>query len=234
MKKNKFFIIFITVLNFIFITPVLAVSPIPTTTITPAPSSPPSVAPEDEKVNEIRQAIKGKLSEIKNNIEKRAYVGQITEITDALITISNFRGKQRIRINPETTIIGSNRKEIKNTELEIDGKIIAMGDLSENNILNCKRVVVVSPPQTAVPKKLTIIGIINSVDFKNSTVTIFSLINKDQEITLKIDNKTLIYLISNQKNSIKLKNLNENQKIIAVYYETTSDKSPLAKTIFGF
>lgn len=236
MKKHFIvkFVIFIIIIRFISINPAVAATSTPTVTVTTTPSASPSVVPEDEKVNEIRQAIKDKLTEIKNKIEKRAYVGQITEITDSLITISNFRGKQRLRIFPETIIIGVNKKEIKSNELEIDGKIIGMGDLGENDILHSKRIVVVSPPKTIPPKKLAIWGIINTIDLKNSSLNISSLIDKDRELILKTDTASLIYLISDQKSQIKLKNLKENQKIIVVYYEPSSEKTPVVKTIFGF
>lgn len=244
MKKKTLIkiIIIITAINIInsqFCSRVRAASPTPKPTQILAPSptetgqpSSPSATPVDEKVNEIRQAIKDKLNQIKEKIEKKAYVGGIIEITDSTIVLSNFRGKQRVRINEETIIVDANRKEIKNKDLAVDDKIITMGILGENEILEAKRIVVVPPPKIPPAKKLVVLGTITKIDNKNQIVTITP---STQETTkeIKIDNKnTRILAVTDQKTELKFKILKENQKILVVYLETAPDKTPIAKTTF--
>lgn len=225
---------------------VSAVSPTPTPkltvvptqkpgNVTPSLSASPSAQPtttEDEKVKEIREAIKEKVNEIKDKIEKKAYVGDILEITDSTLTLTNFRGKQRVRLTEETTIIGESKKEIKAKDLAVEDKIIALGYVSENEILEAKRVIVVPKPKTSDPKRIFLFGTISEIDPKTSTVTLTLLKNLDQTQTLKIDKNTSLVSQADAKASLTVKDLKENQTVIAVYPETTDDKTPPAKSFF--
>ena len=201
----------------------------------PTPTSTPSAVPttiEEEKVQEIRDAIKEKVDEIKQKIEKKAYVGTITQITDSTLTLENFRGKQRVRFIEDTTIIGTNKKEIKFSDLAVDDKVICMGSISENEILEAKRVIVVTVPKTAPAKRLVIYGRISEIDSKNSTVTVNSTKNLDFSLEIKVDQNTRLNSYSEPKTSIKYKDLKQDQKIIVIYPETTEGKIPLARAVF--
>lgn len=221
MKKLAIFILF-TIYYLIFNIPIVAVSP------TPAEPGP------DEKIQEIRDAIKEKVSEIKEKIEKKAFVGTISQITDSTVTINNFRGKQRVRLLEQTVIIGTNKKEIKAADLAVEDKIIAMGALSENEILEAKRVVVIPPPKTIPSPKITFYGKISEINSKNSLIIVCSIKNLDNAQELKIDQNTLILPILPPKSTekLKFKDLKENQKVIAIFLQAGEGKTPLAKTLF--
>ena len=224
--------------------PILAISPTPTlaqkTTVTPISSPSARLTPttiEDEKVKELRDSltatgIQEKLNQIKDKIEKRAYVGTILEITDSTLTLSSFRGKQRVRLTEETTIIGTNKKEITTKDLAVEDKIITMGEVDTNGTLEAKRVVVVAPLKTIPPKRLVFFGTITEIDSKASTVTLTAIKNLDQTVTLKIDKNTDLADPKDAKVIIKLKDLKENQKILAIYPEPAEGKPAIAKTIF--
>jgi len=205
------------------------VSIVPTLTISPSLSATPS-APEEEKVQEIRQAIKDKVEQIKDKIEKKAYVGNITEITDSVIVLNNFRGKQRIRITDDTKIVES-KKEIKPKELAVDDKIISMGTISDNDILQASRIVVVPKSTIQTIKKLSFFGKITTIDTKISLIDISAMKNKDSTLDIKADKISKIYL-PDQKTEIKIKDLKEDQKIVVIYPQTGADKTPVAKTIY--
>lgn len=199
---------------------VLAVSP----TASPSATLTPTGIAEDEKVKEIRDAIKEKVNQIKEKIEKKAFVGVIDQITDATITLNNFRGKQRVRITEETTIIGASAKAIKNTDLAVEDKVIAMGEMGENEILEAKRVVVAPVPKTPPAKRLVAMGMIAQIDAKNSTLIV-------NELNLKTDKNTKILSQSNNK-TLKFVDLAKDQKAIVVYFEATSGKTPTIKSLF--
>ena len=203
-----------------------------TTTPSPTSSSTPSPAnTEDEKVKEIRDAIKEKVSEIKEKIEKRAYVGTINQITDSTITVSNFRGKQRVRLTEETTIIGLSKKEIKPNELALDDKVIAMGNLGDNEILEAKRVVVSTSPKNPPAKRLVFFGQITKIDSKNSLLTLTDPKNSEMTLTTKVEQATGLYA-PDQKTNPKFKDLAEGQKVVAVYPEPAEGKTAVAKSFF--
>lgn len=241
LKTKKNFTFYILVLIFAFCIlrfPVRAVSPTPSVipSATPSASLTPSTM-EDEKVKELRDSltatgIQEKLDQIKDKIEKKAYVGTILEITDSTLTLSSFRGKQRVRLTAETTIVGSNKKEITTKDLAVEDKIIAMGDVDTNGTLEAKRIVVVAVPKTVPPKRLVIFGAITEIDSKASTITIASIKNLDEIVTIKIDKDTDLVDPKDAKVTIKLNDLKEGQKVIAIYPEPAEGKPAIAKTIF--
>ena len=247
MKKNlqftiynlQFFLLLVLILHstfYILHSNVLAVSPTPSPSATPSASLTPTTI-EDEKVKELRDSltatgIQEKLNQIKDKIEKRAYVGTILEITDSTLTLSSFRGKQRVRLTEETTIIGTNKKEITTKDLAVEDKIIAMGEVDTNGTLEAKRVVVVAPLKTIPPKRLVFFGTITEIDSKASTVTLTAIKNLDQTVTLKIDKNTDLADPKDAKVTIKLKDLKENQKVLAIYPEPAEGKTAIPKTIF--
>lgn len=214
----------------------LAVSTTPSPSASPSASLSPTTI-EDEKVKELRDSltatgIQEKLDQIKDKIEKKAYVGTILEITDSTLTLSSFRGKQRVRLTAETTIVGSSKKEITTKDLAVEDKIIAMGDVDTNGTLEAKRIVVVAVPKTVPPKRLVIFGTITAIDSKASTVTLTSIKNLDETVTLKIDKDTDLADPKDTKVTIKLKDLKESQKVLAIYPEPAEGKPAIAKIIF--
>jgi len=141
---------------------VFAATPTASPSATIAPASPSasqsgSTGPEEKKVQEMRQIVKD-ISEIKEKIEKKGYVGKILEITDSTLTITNFRGKQRVRIIEGTVIVGTNKKEIPMKDLALEDKIIALGEPDTNDTLDAKRITVVALPKIAPAKRLIFYG----------------------------------------------------------------------------
>ena len=244
-NKLKVFV-FVLTFNFALLTfnsNLLAVSPTPTSTsitITPTPT-PSSASPsasltptaiETEKVQEIRKAIQDKLTQIKEKIEKKAYVGTVLEITDSTLTISNFRGKQRIRLSADTKIIGTNKKEITAKDIAVDDKIIAMGSVDENETLNAVRIIEVPVPKTIPAKRLVFFGSLSSIDNKNSSITVTSFKNSEQNLSIKLDKNSQIINPNDPKAVIKFQNLGSGQKLIVIYPQTEENTLPTAKTIF--
>lgn len=238
--KLKTFAFYLIVLHLGFWTlpsAVFAISPTPTKkiTITPVASPSASLTPttaEEEKVQEIRQAIKDKLTEIKDKIEKKAYVGTILEITDSTLSLTSFRGKQRVRLNEETTIIGGNKKEVTIRDLAVEDKVIAMGEVDTNETLEAKRVVVVPKPSTPPAKKLIFYGTLAEINSKTSIITLTNIKNLNQTLAITVDKNTKFINPKDAKVDIKLKDLATNQKLVVIYPEPAQGKTAVAKTIF--
>ncbi len=238
--KLKTVIILVLAISFTLLAfrlPVMAASPTPSpkptgATATPSGSLTPTTS-EDENVKVIRDAIKEKVDEIKEKIEKKAFVGIISQITDSTFTLDNFRGKQRVRITEETTIIATNKKEIKIGDLALGDKVIALGTVGDDEILAAKRVIVVTPPKTPIAKRLISFGKILSIDTKNSQITL-SPIKEDNAIAsiITIDKNTYFTLQSDLKALPKFKDLKEGQKVFVIYLEPASGKAAIAKSIF--
>ncbi len=205
---------------------VFAATPTASPSATIAPTG-----PEEKKVQEMRQIVKD-ISEIKEKIEKKGYVGKILEITDSTLTITNFRGKQRVRIIEGTVIIGANKKEIPMKDLALEDKIIALGEPDTNDTLDAKRIAVVALPKIVPAKKLIFYGKIKQVNTKTTTLTLASTKSAEKTLEIKIDKTSNLINQKDTKINLKFADFSEGQKVMAVYPETTEGKIPLAKTIF--
>lgn len=232
MKKAFKFLFTGALLSFLLVQKAYALTP------TTAPSATPSATPtqtatssatENEKVKEIRDQLKEKVSEIKEKIDKKAFVGLITQITDLTLTLENFRGRQRVRLAEGAVIINSARKEIKANDLAVEDKVIAMGTVSDNDILDATRVVVVAKPAAAPAKRTVAMGTISAIDMPKSTVSIAPL--KDgAAVSLKVLATTTLFLQSENK-EIKLSDLEKDKKVIVVYQSSSDGKTLTAKHI---
>jgi len=113
----------------------------------------PSLEPETDKIQGIRDAVK---EEVRKNLEeaklgqKKAYVGEIGEITDTALGLDTRIGKKQVQVATETIIIGENKGKIEFEELEIGAFVIAMGYFDENEILQAKRLVIINKPKPRV------------------------------------------------------------------------------------
>lgn len=167
--------------------------------LSPTPSiASPSTAPTDEKVQEIRDVVKEKvqekIQEIKDKIEKKGYVGILNEMTDSSLTLDTISGEKIVTVDSEAKIIGTNKKEIKLKDLEIEQKLICMGTIGENNILVAKRIVVVANPLKNLPQRLAFIGRISEINSKLKTIRLDHLRKIEQKYSIKVDTKVTKFI----------------------------------------
>lgn len=215
---------------------VFAATPTASPSATIAPASPSAsqsgpTGPEEKKVQEMRQIVKD-ISEIKEKIEKKGYVGKILEITDSTLTITNFRGKQRVRIIEGTVIVGANKKEIPMKDLALEDKIIALGEPDTNDTLDAKRITVVALPKIVPAKRLIFYGKIKQTNTKTTTLTLASIKSAEKTLEIKIDKTSNLINQKDTKINLKFADFSEGQKVVVVYPETAAGKIPLAKTVF--
>lgn len=205
---------------------VFAATPTASPSATIAPTG-----PEEKKVQEMRQIVKD-ISEIKEKIEKKGYVGKILEITDSTLTITNFRGKQRVRIIEGTVIVGANKKEIPMKDLALEDKIIALGEPDTNDTLDAKRITVVALPKIVPTKRLIFYGKIKQANSKTTTLTLASIESIEKTLEIKIDKTANLINQKDTKINLKFTDFSEGQKIIVIYPETAAGKIPLVKSVF--
>ncbi len=233
--KLKTFLFVICYLLFVICSPAVAATPTASPSATIAPASPSATiaptGPEEKKVQEMRQIVKD-ISEIKEKIEKKGYVGKILEITDSTLTITNFRGKQRVRIIEGTVIVGANKKEIPMKDLALEDKIIALGEPDTNDTLDAKRITVVALPKTVPAKRLIFYGKIKQANSRTTTLTLASIKSIEKTLEIKIDKTSNLIDQKDTKINLKFADFSEGQKIIVIYPETAAGKIPLAKSVF--
>jgi len=231
------FALYILPLNAVYATSVpvtanVGISPTPTIkpkVLSPTPSTASlSATPMDGKIQEIRDVVKEKvlekIQEIKDKITKKGYVGILREMTDSTLTLETLSGERMITVDSEAKIIGTNKKEIKVKDLEIDQKLITMGTIDENNILVAKRIIVVPIPTKALPKKEVYVGRIYEIDTKTKTIKSNHLRRLNLLHIVKVDKETKFS--SGTFADLKVGNI-----ILVISVQESGNLSPLALQI---
>lgn len=206
---------------------VLAVSPTkvpPTPTLALLPTS-----IDDDKVNDIREAIKEKVNQIKDKIEKRAYVGTIKEMSTGILIINNFRGQQQVKTDEITVVFASNKKEIQLKDLAIGDKVIILGTINGDGILKAVRITVVAPTTVVVPKREIYFGQVLSVDAPKLKI-IFSTEGKESQTkSFSFDSKTKLITLPGSTD-MKIKDIKPKQRAAIIVPQTTTN--PTIKSVF--
>lgn len=99
---------------------------------------------------EIKQKVEQRIQDVltAKDDQKRAFVGEITGI-NSVVEIETNQGTKQVKIDEkETAIIGLKRENLKAADLEINQYVIAMGYLDNNEVLEAKRVVITTKPET--------------------------------------------------------------------------------------
>ena len=107
------------------------------------------------KVKDIRDAVKEKVQERLDEVQKgqkRAFVGEVSDLTNHTLILTVRQEEKQVRVSDEATIINLKRQEIDFEDIEIGSHVIAMGYLEENGILDGRRIVVTEKPTPPVQR----------------------------------------------------------------------------------
>lgn len=167
---------------------IIAASPTPT----PNESSPAIL----EEAQKIRQAVQEKVMEKIKDItdpesSKKGFIGTVTQINGNQISITHKSQNYTLTTDDSTTIIDEKRNKAKLEDIEVGQGILAMGYLTQQSILDAKRLIFVDL-ETLENEQQVVVG--NIVDASQSS-PVFVLIpskNKDQQFQIKTDTKTAI------------------------------------------
>lgn len=98
---------------------------------------------------EIRKMVQEKVQKMLETTklgQKRAYVGEIIEIINSTLTLNTSLGEKQAKVATDAAIIGKGAKKMEFKDLEIGSFAIAMGYLSEEDVLDSRRLVVINKP----------------------------------------------------------------------------------------
>ena len=171
-------VLFLATGYWLLATDIIAQSPTPEATS-------PAVQQLREKVKEI---VREKIEEVKMG-QKRAFFGEISQISGSVITITNPRGERQIKVSEDTKILSIGRKEIKLQDLEIGSFVIAMGYLGDNGILEARRIVVIEKPKP--PAREVAFGKVTDISAEEKILTVKNE-KKGITYTVVVTEKTII------------------------------------------
>ena len=160
--------------------------------------------------DQVKQQVADELSQIKNTISKKAYVGSIASKVDATITITNLKNQPRTAtVTTDTAIKLSGGKDGTPADLKVGDFVIAMGDADNTGQLTAKRLLVVSKP--AEDKRRVLSGTVTKIS--SSSLTLETSDKKSE--TLKISS------VSKYTAKSKLSDIKVGTKLVLVASDTT-------------
>jgi hypothetical protein len=118
----------------------------------------------------VRERVKEKVEAAKKN--PKAYIGSVTDKTEDTLQIQNDSGEiQLISINPDSASFAKIDKKTASADYDdigIGDYIIAMGFANGNDVLEAKRVVITSQPESSDIEVL--LGTVDAIDKKEVTL----------------------------------------------------------------
>lgn len=151
--------------------------------------------------NAVQQQVAQELSNIKQAVAKKGFVGNITAKTDASITLTNLKSQPRsVVITGDTTIKLANGSEGTLADLKINDFILVMGSVDSQNKMTAARLLVIKQP--AADKRDTKYGIVSKPT--SSSLTLGDLTVKLSSTTTVTDAKLAKAKISDIKDGAKV------------------------------
>ena len=174
--------------------------------------SEPSPSPNDL----IKQKVDERIEKAVSNAEeatKQAFVGEIEEIANATLTLKTTSGEEKTKVAEDATILNSDRDEIDLEDLEIGEKVIVMGYMDDQGILEARRVVVIEEFQTSESE--AIFGIVTDISSEEKILTVKT---KDETLyTVEMDSEVEIsQTLNGDKETADFKDIKENDSLVII------------------
>jgi len=172
----------------------------------------PSPSPEDL----IKQKVEERIEKVVSTAEektKQAFVGEIEEIANATLTLKTPSGEEKAKVAEDAIILNSDRDEIELKDLEIGEKVIVMGFLDDQGILEARRVVIIEEFQT--PNSEAIFGIVTDISSEEKILTVKT---KEETIyTVEMDSEVEIsQTLDGDKETAAFKDIGENDHLVII------------------
>ncbi len=163
--------------------------------------------------NAVQQQVQQELSNIKQAVAKKGFVGNISAKTDASLTLTNLKNQSRtVVVSGDTTIKLLNGSEGTIADLKTNDFILVMGNVDSQNKMTASRLLVIKQPET--DKRDTKFGAVTKVSA--STLNI-------GDLTIKVSSTTDYTTTADGKvTKGKLADIKVGSKIVATGSVTTT------------
>ena len=96
----------------------------------------------------VQKQVEAELSQIKQGVAKRAFVGSISAKSDGQITITNLKNQSRkANVTADAAIKLAGNKDGTPADLKVGDFVISMGDVDSQNLMTVKRLLVIAKPE---------------------------------------------------------------------------------------
>jgi len=173
---------------------------------------------DQDAADELRKAFQEEARKIVDENqegEKRAFVGTLKSVSGSTLTI--LAGEKEVKATvdeEETSILDADREEIEVDDLESGQKLIIMGFLDSQGILEAKRIVIIEEFQ--IPTNEAAFGTVTDISPEEKILTI----KHPQQETIymvEVDSQTIITTkVDDEVETIKFDDILEGDTLVAV------------------
>lgn len=178
----------------------------------------------------IQQKVLEKLEQIREPVTenpRKAYLGSITEITDAKIIIDTKNQLREFILAEDSVYIGSKQTKIKRADLKVGQDVLVLS-LNKDTLIYAKRILVTDPKKIQ-NHKTVVLGQIADISKSSPIFVLIPTNNKNRDLQIKILATTEIYSKDGKK--IKDTDLKKGQKIICIYDSSLSPTFPALEIV---
>lgn len=176
----------------------------------------PTPAATDSAIQEIRDKVKEIVQEkIKDTQkgQKAGFFGEISKITDNLLTLQTNQGDKELQIATDAAIIQSGKK-VTLEDLKTGSFAIGMGYLENTHLLGTKRLVI--GKKSELPAREVAFGKVTDISSEEKILTIKNE-KKSLIYTIEINNKTVITKeVDGKATKVKFEEIVKGDKLVAV------------------
>lgn len=163
--------------------------------------------------NAVQQQVQQELSNIKQAVAKKGFVGNITAKTDASLTLTNLKNQSRsVVVTGDTTIKLLSGSEGTIADLKTNDFVLVMGNVDSQNKMTASRLLVIKQPDA--DKRDTRSGAVSKPTTSGFTLA---------DLTVKVSSTTSITTTTDGKIAkAKLADIKDGAKVVVVGSVTTT------------
>jgi len=217
----------------VFLIGIAAILLLPFSTVDATPT--PELTPEeavDEKIKEIRESVRKqveeKIDQILSDQKKIAWAGTIKEKGETSLALTTRRGEREVIFSDETVIVNQQSQKKTLEDLSEGKRVAALGYQQSENILEAKRIIIIT--NTSV-EKMGLVGIISDKSTVDQLIAVAPVNDKDQVIEVAIQKQTSF--IDGKEKPATYDNLEKGQKIAVVYEKEEEKNNALLIRVLG-
>lgn len=179
----------------------------------------------NQQINQLKERIASRVAEL-NLVEKRGFIGTVTEASDTQVKLTDLNGKTRfIDVDEITKFTSPDDKNFGISDLSKNTRVSVVGLYNKQS----QRILARFIDEVSMPAFLS--GTITEVDKKNFVVTISTMDNKEKRIDIETSTKINSYSKESDIERSGFSKLQAGDRIIATGFENKNDKDLYTGTL---
>lgn len=179
----------------------------------------------NQQINQLKERIASRVAEL-NLVEKRGFIGTVTEASDTQVKLTDMNGKTRfVDVDEITKFTSPDNKNFGISDLEKNTKVSVVGLYNKQS----QRILARFIDEVSMPTFLS--GTIKEIDKKNFVVTIATKDSKELKIDIEKNTKINSYTKETDIERSGFSKLAAGDRVFATGFESKNDKDLFTGTL---